>query len=44
MKIYPPFGATPMAGHGGFCTMGTGDWGKDVLAFLRDPRGSKPPK
>jgi dienelactone hydrolase len=41
MKIFPRFGASKMAGHGGFCTMGMGSWGSDVLAFLRAPRAAR---
>ena len=33
-KIYPAFGQTAQAGHGGFCSAGTDVWGGDVLAFL----------
>jgi len=36
VKIFPPHGKTHMAGHAGFCTRGTGEWGDDVLAFLRE--------
>ena len=39
MRIFPPFGASKGAGHGGFCTMDMVDWGDAVLAFLRAPRG-----
>jgi carboxymethylenebutenolidase len=36
VKIFPPHGKTHMAGHAGFCTHGMGEWGDDVLAFLRE--------
>jgi hypothetical protein len=39
VKIYPPHGDTHRAGHAGFCNRGQREWGEDVLAFLRAPRG-----
>jgi dienelactone hydrolase len=37
MKIFPPHGTTPMAGHAHFCNHGMKEWGPEVLAFLRAP-------
>lgn len=34
MTIYPAFGKTPQAGHGGFCVRGMPSWGADARAFL----------
>ena len=34
VHVYPPYGATVMDGHGGFCTQGFNIWGADVLGFL----------
>ena len=34
MRVYPPFGRTNQAGHGGFCVRGMPLWGDDVTAFL----------
>ena len=42
IKIFPPHGTTPMAGHAGFCTRGMKEWGNDVLAFLENPRTTNP--
>ena len=33
-KVYPPYGSTPMEGHGKFALEGRTVWGKDVLEFL----------
>jgi dienelactone hydrolase len=38
MKIFPPHGSTPMAGHAHFCMHGTAEWGPAVLEFLRNPK------
>lgn len=38
MKIFPPHGTTPMAGHAHFCNHGMNEWGDEVLAFLKEPR------
>jgi carboxymethylenebutenolidase len=36
VRIFPPHGTTPMAGHAGFCNHGMREWGPDVLAFLEE--------
>lgn len=38
MRIYPPFGSTPMEGHRRFCLRGADVWGDDVLDFLHNRR------
>jgi dienelactone hydrolase len=38
MRIFPPHGKTPMAGHAHFCMHGSADWGADVLDFLKNRR------
>ena len=37
VRIFPPHGKTPAAGHAHFCIKGMGEWGEEVLAFLRHP-------
>ena len=31
LRIFPPHGTTPMAGHAHFCNHGSAEWGPDVL-------------
>jgi dipeptidyl aminopeptidase/acylaminoacyl peptidase len=38
LRIFPPHGATPLAGHAHFCNHGSSEWGPDVLDFLRHRR------
>jgi carboxymethylenebutenolidase len=35
VRIFPPHGTTPMAGHAHFCNHGSAEWGADVLDFLK---------
>jgi dienelactone hydrolase len=35
VRIFPPHGLTPRAGHAHFCNHGSSEWGPDVLDFLR---------
>ena len=35
VHIFPPHGKDHKQGHGGFCMHGQGEWGPEVLAFLR---------
>jgi carboxymethylenebutenolidase len=38
LRIFPPHGSTPREGHAHFCNHGSGEWGPDVVDFLRHRR------
>lgn len=41
-RVFPAVGATPRAGHAGFCNRAQASWGPDVLEFFRDVLDTPP--